>query len=256
MAVGDVTSRHHSVQAPDPSEDESRIVPSSRVEPTYGGALEPSDWQRFHVDTARSLAMGTCDAAVSCKSAHLHMGRRLLRRAELPRSDMTVDEAAEHLENTVRGWVRERPIYGVPLYSTALVADGFDLDVRERWSGGEVRVGLDVGSFGSDFDVFARVAHRFNDETGVAARTEYDVQTGVYGGALELIHHRRDGRLTLAFHAGASSEDYQIRRTVTQWPANEWTTQWGEHPRLTIEETRDEVRYRIGMGVVYRFGDP
>lgn len=219
-------------------------------------AVTPADWQRFHVDTARELARGRCDAAVSCRDAQLRLGRRLLQRTELPASDMSIDEAAEHIEHTVRGWVRDRPIYGVPLYTTALLADGFELDVRERWTGGEVRVGLDVGSFAHDLDLFARVAHRFTDQTWLSARSDYDLQTGVYGGALELIHHRRDGRLTLAFHAGASSDPVRVRRTVTQWPDNDWTAQWRQHPRLSVDETADEVRYRVGMGVVYRFSGP
>ncbi|MEM6733953.1 MAG: hypothetical protein AAF658_20490, partial [Myxococcota bacterium] len=129
---------------------------------------------------------------------------------------------------------------------------GFDVSTTRRWpEGGQLSVGVDVSSFASDLDVFARIVHPLTENTFVTSRAEYDLETGVYGGALELIHSR--GRHSLVFHAGASSEPYRVERFESEWPINDFTRQWDNPPPLTVSRTEDEVRYRIGLGYVVSY---
>ncbi|MEM6729955.1 MAG: hypothetical protein AAF658_00275 [Myxococcota bacterium] len=235
---------------PDVFQDRDRVIKTNQVQSPF----QLDQYDRHQIDVALNMARGRCGLAIECRDAHARLGRRLLRQTEIPGRDLTVDQALDAMQDSVEGWIREKPIVGVPLGAVALYADGFDLAVTERWTAGSVQVGLDAGSFASDLDLFARMTHRFNDETVLSTRANYDVETGLVGGVLELIHHQRDGRYTAVFHGGVANKPYRVRRTVSQWPLNDTTAQWNHHPQYILEEYEDEVRYRVGVAFIYRFG--
>lgn len=198
--------------APTLPDHEERVLPDQRNTAPVARGLPSEDWRRFQIDTARSMAQGACTAPISCRDAQLRLARRMVRDTELPGTQVTIDEAADQIETTLQQWVRESPVYGVPLYATALALDGFDLDTERRWASGDARLGLEVGPMASEFQLFTQFSRRFSSETSASARAQYNPETEVYSAALDLTHHSRDGRWSMVLHADASSSPYRVDR--------------------------------------------
>ncbi|MEO1170569.1 MAG: hypothetical protein AAFX94_00730 [Myxococcota bacterium] len=228
--------------------------PIERV-PAVADRVEPVRRDPYAIDVVRQLARGRCDQALSCVDAHRRYARSAILEVPIE-PGTTLEEALDSLEADVSAWARENPALGIPVSGAFLYVEGFTLDLDRRVGpSARVTAGLDVGSMGEDIDLFARAIHHFDSSTSVSVHAEFDVEQRVFAGTLELLHHRPDDRLTLAFHAGAATRPYQLERVVTDWPLNSVTGDWQRAPLLRIREYEEQVGYQVGLAMLYRFGD-